>query len=103
MLAARAHLPAEPRTAAHLVVTGPPPVRQQRATFVEHLQGQPVAGAEAHAPGHAGLLAPLAVGGPLRGQIEADIDEGVLLARGVAEEDADLAVLDLAQPAAPLP
>ena len=44
-----------------------------------------------------------AVLGPLLGQVEPDIDQGVLVVRGVGHEDADLAVVDLAEPPEPLP
>ena len=71
--------------------------------LVQHLQGQLVPRAEADLPGHPGLLPPLAVGGPLPGQVEPDIHQGVLAAGGVTEVDADLAVVDLAQAATPLP
>src|SRR5262249_24509929 len=60
-------------------------------------------GTEAHLPGHARLLAALAILGPLLGQVEAEVDQGVPLTGAVAEVDADLAALEFAQPAAPLP
>ena len=44
----------------------------------------------------------LLVGGPLLGQVQADVDQGVVVAADVGEVDADLAVVDLAQAAAPL-
>ena len=53
--------------------------------------------------GDAGLGTPVLVLGPLPGQVEADIDQGVVAAADVGEVDADLAVVDLAQAAAPLP
>ena len=49
-----------------------------------------------------GLLAALPVPGPLAGQVEPEVDQRVLTVGDVAEEDADLAVLDLSEPAAPL-
>src|SRR6516164_5758184 len=76
---------------------------QQRPSFVEHLQRQLVPRAEADRSRHAGLLATTFPLSPLLGQVQADIDQGVLAAGDVAEVDADLAVVDLAQPAAPLP
>jgi hypothetical protein len=60
-------------------------------------------GAETHPLGRAGLGPPLLVGGPLLGQVQADVHQGVLGPAGVAQVDADRAVVDLAQPAAPLP
>ncbi len=70
--------------------------------FVEHLQGQFVPGAETHLRGHAGLLAAPFVLGPVLGQVEARIDQGVALVADVAEVDTDLAVFDFAKAAAPL-
>ena len=49
------------------------------------------------------FLAALPVLGPLPGQVEPEVDQGMLGIADVAQEDADLAVLDLAEPAAPLP
>src|SRR5262249_51260965 len=97
-----AQLLAEVGAASHLVVAGDPTVRQQTALFVEHLEGQFVPGGEADLFGHAGLLAASFVPGPLLRQEEAEIDQGVALMADVAEVDADLAIVDLAEPAAPL-
>ena len=51
---------------------------------------------------YADLVHAPAVLGPLLWQVESSIAQGVALVRDVAEEDADLAVLDLAEPPAPL-
>ena len=51
---------------------------------------------------HTSLVATTFPLGPLLGQIQADIDQGVFRAGDVSQVDADLAVVDLAQPAAPL-
>jgi hypothetical protein len=53
--------------------------------------------------GDAGLPAPPPVLGPFARQVEPEVDEGVLVVPDIAEEDADLAVVDLPEPAAPLP
>ena len=58
--------------------------------------------AEADLRWHTGLLTATFPLGPFFGQVETDIDQGVFAARDVAEVDADLAVLDLAQAATPL-
>src|SRR5262249_38703881 len=92
-----------PGTTAHLVVPGDPGVRQRRALLVQHSQGQLMPSAEANLFGYARLAAAFAVAGPLLGQVEANIDQGVLGPRDVAEVDADRAVVDLAQSATPLP
>ena len=69
-------------------------MRQPRAVFVEHLKRQLMPSLEVNVLGHAGLVATFAVVGPLLGQVEAEIDQGVLVPRDVAEVDAELAVLD---------
>src|SRR5262245_30907424 len=77
-------------------------MRQQRPMLIQHLQSQLVPGTEPHLPGYSSLLAAFAVFGPLPRQVKPDIDQGMLQARDVAEVDANLAVIDLAEPAAPL-
>ena len=49
------------------------------------------------------LRATSVVFGPLRRQKQPVIEQGVAVPADIAEEDADLAVVDLAEPAAPLP
>jgi hypothetical protein len=73
-------------------------MRQQRSPLVQHLQGQLVTRTEADFRGHSGPLPPSFATGPLFGQVEADIDQGVLAEGDVAEVDPNLAVVDLAQP-----
>ena len=48
------------------------------------------------------LLAPLGVAHPVLGQVEPAVQRRVSLGGGIGQEDADLAVLLFAQPAAPL-
>src|SRR6266852_2904841 len=81
-------LPTEPRGWPHLVVPGDPLARQQSAWLVQHVQGHLVPGLEAHVPGHAGLVQTLARRSPLLAQIVAEIDQGMSLARDIAEIDA---------------
>src|SRR5262249_32527998 len=102
-LPTRAQFLAKPGAAAHLIIAADPGMRQELSVLVEHLQGQFVPGLEAHRFGDAGLGTPLFVLGPLLGQVETDIDQGVLAAADVGEVDADLAVVDLAEAATPLP
>ena len=78
------------------------PCSSSRATAIEHLQRQLVPRAVADLLGDPALLPALAILGPLGGQIEPEIDQGVLDIGDVAEVDADLAVLDFAEAAAPL-
>jgi len=102
-LAARPQFFAEPRATAHFVVAGHPSVRQRRPAFVQHFQGQLVPRAEANPLGNPGFLPPRPVAGPLLGQVEAEVDQGVFAMRDVAQVDADLTVVEFAEPAAPLP
>src|ERR1700675_3965399 len=53
--------------------------------------------------GNAGLLATATVTCPLAWHIQTEVDQGMFLGADVGQVDADLAVVDLAQPAAPLP
>jgi hypothetical protein len=48
------------------------------------------------------FLAARLIGRPVLGQVEPPIQRGVTRPRGVRQEDTDLAVVDLALPAAPL-
>ncbi len=55
-----------------------------------------------HVRGDVTLLAPHGVIDPVLGQVQAAVQQGVPLGRGVGQEDAELTVFLLAQPAAPL-
>src|SRR5512135_2942838 len=94
---------AEIRGTSHLIVACHPGVRQHRAVFLQHLQGQLVAGAERDPPGDPGRLAPPPVLGPLLGEIKTRINESMFFARYISHVHTDLTVLLLAKPAAPLP
>ena len=76
---------------------------QQRSGLPEHLQRQLVPGPVARRLWDAAPLAPRPVLGPCPGQVEPDIDQGMLAGRGIGHIDADLAVVDLAEPTEPLP
>ena len=71
--------------------------------FVEHREHQFVPRLETHFLGHARLGAAALALGPVLRQEHPEINQGVLAARDIAEVDADLAVLDLAESSAPLP
>lgn len=70
------------------------------ARRADQVQADPPLLLEGHALGHIGLGAVLGVGGPLLGEVEAAVHQGLAARRHVGQEDAGLAVLDLAQPAA---
>jgi hypothetical protein len=91
------------RGAAHLVIACHPGVQQQRPRVVEHLQGQFMARAEHNVLGDARLLPALLVLRPGLGQVQTQVDQGMLHAGNITQVDADLAILDLAQTSAPLP
>jgi hypothetical protein len=57
---------------------------------------------KAHRLGDVGLGPALRVVGPVLGQIEAGVEQGLAARRHVGEEIADLTVVDFAQAAAPL-
>jgi len=88
---------AEPGGAAHLVIARDPAARR-RAAAPEPLQGRLAPRSVLDLLGPAGLLAALAVLGPLAGQVEPGVDRGVGGVTDVAEVDADRA-----EPAAPRP
>ena len=62
-----------------------------------------MAGLELDLPRDTRLLAPGPVLGPLLREVEPDVDQGMFDPRDISHVDTDLAVLDLAEPAAPLP
>ena len=87
---------------AHLVVARDPGVRQHPSAFRQHLQCQLMAGLKLDRLGHSGLLATRPVLGPFLRKIKTYIDDRMFFPRDVSHVDAHLAVLDLAEPAAPL-
>src|SRR6516162_11380898 len=58
--------------------------------------------AEADSSRHTGLVTAAFPLGPLLGQVQADIDQRMFPSGDVTQVNADLTVVDLAQPAAPL-
>ena len=69
-----------------------------RAAAVQHLQGQFVPRAVPAVLGDAAPLPALPVLGPLAGQVEPEVDQGVVPVADITEVDADLAGVDLAEP-----
>ena len=102
-LAAAAQGRAKARGTAPLVVARHPGVRQERTVFVQHLPGQFVAGAERGRLGDPGRATPPAIRRPFLGEIKASVDDCMFFSRYVCHVDPNLAVLDLAEAAAPLP
>ena len=87
---------------AELVVADDPAVGQAGQAPVQQVQRDPPLLLELDLRRDVALLAPGRVVGPVLGQVEPAVQRGVAGRRGVGQEDADLAVVDLAQPAAPL-
>ena len=87
---------------AQLVIADDPAVGQAGQAPVEQVQGDPPGLLELDLLGDVALLASGLVVGPILGQVEPAVQRGVAGLGGVGQEDADLAVVDLAQPAAPL-
>ena len=85
-----------------LVVAGDPPVGQARQAPVQQVQRDLPLLLELDPRGDVAFLAAGLVVGPILGQVEPAVQRGVTGLRGVGQEDTDLAVVDLAQPAAPL-
>lgn len=75
----------------------------QCSLFVEHLQRLFATRLETDFPGDPRGYAPKAILGPLLGQVESGMGEDPIDARNVCQVDGNLAVVELAQPSAPLP
>ena len=80
------------------------PAMRRRGTIArQHLQGQWVPRAVASAGGgYPGFVQPGLIVPPLFGQVQPQVNQNVALARHVAQVDGHLAVVDFAQPTAPL-
>src|SRR5215471_2475899 len=101
-LATLAQFATKLRVATHLVITGDPAVRHLMPPRVEHLHTQLLAGLVPHLRWHAACLASWLIPCPLLRQRQTEVEQGVIVARDVAHEHADLAVVDLPSVAAPL-
>ena len=77
-------------------------MRDLLAPQVEHFQALLLPGVVLHLLGHMACLAPVCVPCPLLRQGQAEVEQGMVVARDVAHENAHLAVVDLAPVAIPL-
>ncbi|AMV40939.1 hypothetical protein VT85_26125 (plasmid) [Planctomyces sp. SH-PL62] len=102
-LAAAAEPGAELGRAAELVVADHPGVRQPRPAPLDQFGGDPPALPELDVLGDVALRPSGRVAGPVLRQVQPSVQRGVAAGGGVGQEDPALAVLLLAQPAAPLP
>jgi hypothetical protein len=88
--------------AAQLIVTCHPTVRDVLTPLVQHLQALLGPRVILHLRRDMACLAPWLVPGPVLGQGQAKVEQGMIAATDVAHEDAHLAVVDLAAVPAPL-
>jgi chorismate mutase len=85
-------------------VTGDPGKRDTGlAGSLQHGQAELGLGGEGNLGGDVRLASAVCVVGPVDGQVQRAIDQRLAVASGIAEEHADLAVLDPARGAAVLP
>src|SRR5262245_30375074 len=101
-LAPLTQLLAKPGVATQLIITCHPAVRHLRTPQVEHLQALLVTRVIRHGLGHVACLASVLVSCPLLRQGQAEVEQGMVVARDVPHEDPHLAVVDFAAVAAPL-
>src|SRR6266511_752170 len=87
---------------AEFVITHDPAVGQAGQAPVQQVQRDPPLLLEVDLRRDMALRAPGLIVSPILGQVELAVQRGVTGLRGIGQEDADLAVVDLAQPAAPL-
>ena len=102
-LAPLAQVVAKPRVATQFIITRHPAVRHLFAPRVKHLQTLFLSRVISHLQWHMTFLASEHVPCPLLRQGQAEVEQGMVLLRDVAHEDTDLAVVDLAPVATPLP
>src|SRR5271170_3818946 len=89
--------------ATELVVAHDPTSRHVGAGVVQQLQPQAPLLGEGHLGGDVSLFPAAAVCHPVLGQVETGVEQGLAVGTGIGEEDADLTVIDFAEPTAPLP
>ncbi len=94
---------AKTRGTAHFIVPRHPRVWQQPTLLIQHRQGQLMARLELDGLGDASLVPAVAILGPFLGQVKPYIGNRMLFSRRISHVDANLTVLNLPQPAAPLP
>src|SRR5262249_3266741 len=70
--------------------------------LIKHLQTLRLSRLIAYVWRHMAFLAPLLVSCPLPRQVQTEVEQGMVMVRDVAHEDADLAVVDLPPVATPL-
>src|SRR5262245_38183568 len=101
-LAPCSQLPAKPRVATQFIIACHPAMGYLITPLGEHLQTLRLSRVIPHLLWHVAFLASLLVSDPVLGQGQAEVEQGMLLARDVSHEDADLTGVDLAPVATPL-
>src|SRR5262252_1756392 len=90
------------RVATQLVIPGDPAVRHLVPPRVAHLYTLLLAGLVPHLRWHVAGLASWLIPCPLLRQRQTEVEQGVIVARDVAHEHTDLAIVDLPPVATPL-
>src|SRR5499425_3852645 len=87
--------------ASQFIIPGDPAVGYLLSPRVEHLQALLVPRVIPYLRRDMALRTPVRIPGPVLGQGQAEVEQGMVVARDVPHEDADLAVVDLAPVATP--
>src|SRR5262249_36096678 len=101
-LATLAQFATKLRVATQLIITRDPAVGYLFPPRVEHLQALLLSRVIPYLLGHVACLASKLVVCPFLGQIQAEIEQGMVVVRDVSHEHADLAIIDLPPVATPL-
>src|SRR5215510_3103966 len=97
-----AELVAKLRVATQFIIAGDPAVWHLIPPRVEHLHTLLLAGLVPHLRWHVAGLASWLIPCPLLRQRQTEVEQGVIVARDVAHEHTDLAIVDLPPVATPL-
>jgi len=101
-LAALAQLIAKSAVATQLIIARHPAVGHLITPRVEHLHTLLLSRVITHLRWHVACLASFLVPCPLRGEGQAEVEQGMVAARNISHEDAHLAIVDLPPVATPL-
>jgi hypothetical protein len=93
---------AKPCVAPQFIIPCDPAMGNLSPPLVEHLQALRVPRVIPHLRRDMARLTPVYIARPVLGQGQAEVEQGMVVARDVPHEDADLAVVDLPPVATPL-
>src|SRR5262249_60918197 len=88
-----AQLLTKPRVATELIITGDPTMWDVRAPCVEHLQALFLAGLVTHLWRGGACVAPLLGAWPFLGEIQPEVEPGMLIITNIAHENAHPALV----------